>query len=698
MSHRRWTPWIAGLLAASASAAPLPGGSLDPLTIPKYTTPLIIPPEMPQSGEVRVKGRSGQKIPYYEIEVVQFRQQILPPGMPATTVWSYGLRGRPETRNYPAFTVEAKSNRPTRVKWINSLVDAQGRYLPHLLPIDQTLHWANPPQDCAESPARPDCAGTNPAPYTGPVPIVTHVHGAHVGPESDGYPEAWYLPNASNIPAGHARVGTRFDQFDRANAEVGSAVFQYPNDQPESTLWYHDHTLGMTRANVYAGPAGFWLIRGGAQEAALGLPGPAPKAGDKPGKRYYEIPIAIQDRSFEADGSLFYPGDRAFFEGLERDQLQIPLAPDSDIAPIWNPETFFNTMVVNGRSWPVLNVEPRRYRFRLLNGCNSRFLNLSLWSVDAAGNKLAELPLYQIGAEGGLLPNVVKITTGTREVLPGGGLPGLAQPAPHPDQALLMGNAERADVIVDFAGLAPGSVVRLFNTGPDAPFGGFPIDPAELADPDTTGQVMQFAVGALRSADASTPPQNLALAPVPALTPTATRQLSLNEGDSAQICSEFDLGGNLVQIPGVVPPDCGGLGFPFGPRAALLGTLAVDGSGVPLLWADGITENPVPGAIETWELHNFTADAHPIHLHLVQFQVVDRQPMGGAAYLPEPTEAGFKDTVIAYPGEITRVRARFDIPGLYVWHCHIVEHEDNEMMRPYCVGTPGVDCPADLFQ
>ncbi len=687
--------FLASSPGTSASAAPLSGGSLDPLSVPKYATSLIIPPEMPAAGTVRLKGKSGPKLPYYEIELVQFSQQILPPGLPLTTVWSYAARGHPETRNYPGFTVENKVGLPTRVKWVNGLVDVNGNYLPHLLPVDQTVHWANPPQDCKEGPARPDCEGTSQAPYAGPVPMVTHVHGAHVGPESDGYAEAWWLPNATNIPAGYATRGTRFGQFDPSNVEPGTAVFQYPNDQRDMTLWYHDHALGMTRSNVYAGPAGFWLLRS-SQETSLNLPRPAPRLKDKPGTRYYEIPIAIQDRSFDADGSLFYPDNRAFFEGLDPDQLQIDFAPDSDVAPIWNPEAFFNTMVVNGRTWPKLDVEPRRYRFRLLNGCNARFLNLSLWTVDENGNRLVELPFYVFGNESGLLPKVVKITTGTVELLPGNGGPGVPAPAKHPDQALLMGNAERADVIVDFTGLAPRTLVRMFNTGPDAPFGGFPIDPAEVADPDTTGQVMQFVVGKLRAPDTSAPAQQLVLQPIAPLVPTVTRQASLNEGESEVVCVQ-EVNGDLVQVFGSTPPNCAGGGFPFGPTIALLGTLAGDGSGIPLRWADGITENPALGATELWEIHNFTADAHPIHLHLVNFQVVDREPFGGAPYAPEAWETGYKDTVIAYPGEITRIRATFDIPGLYVWHCHIVEHEDNEMMRPYCVGTPGVDCPAALF-
>jgi bilirubin oxidase len=321
---------LAAILGApTALAEALPGGSLDPTMIPKYVEPLIIPPEMPFEEIIVQPG--GKNITSYQIEVVQFDQRILPSigfgkkgdkPFPETTVWSYGAVGHPETRNYPAFTIEAKVGKPTRVKWINNLVDARGDFLPHLLAVDQTLHWANPPQDCIDGTTRTDCRGQDPEPYLGPVPIVTHVHGAHVGPESDGYPEAWWLPAADDIPAGFATQGTLFDQIAGVPVEPGAAVFQYPNDQRETTLWYHDHTLGMTRLNVYAGPAGFWLIRGGDEEPKLNLPSPAPKLSDPPGKKYYEIPIAIQDRSFNADGSLFYPDNRAFFEELTPKQLR----------------------------------------------------------------------------------------------------------------------------------------------------------------------------------------------------------------------------------------------------------------------------------------------------------------------------------------------------------------------------------------
>jgi bilirubin oxidase len=154
-----------------------------------------------------------------------------------------------------------------------------------------------------------------------------------------------------------------------------------------------------------------------------------------------------------------------------------------------------------------------------------------------------------------------------------------------------------------------------------------------------------------------------------------SRVVSLNEEESAIV----DADGNLFPPNGPGDPN-----NPAGPTAALLGTLNPDGTGNPLLWADDVTENPQLGTTETWEIHNFTMDAHPIHIHQVQFQVVGRG--AGGTQAPEPEEMGFKDTVIAYPGEITSVQARFDIPGRFVWHCHIVEHEDNEMMRPFEVG------------
>ena len=535
-------------------------------------------------------------------------------------------------------------------------MNTQGNYLPHLFAVDQTLHWANPPGGIAGR----DMHGTDPTPYTGPVPLITHVHGAHVTPESDGYPEAWYLPNANNIPAGYATQGTYFDQFDRTNTTPGSAVFQYANDQAACTLWYHDHALGMTRINVYAGPAGFYLLRGGVRDLVTGiLPAPAPARGDPPSKKYYEIPIAIQDRSFNTDGSLFFPSDRAFFEYLTPNQLRIPFIPDvacnglSDISPIHNPEFFGNTMLVNGNTWPILQVEQRRYRFRILDGCNARTLILKMDNG---------MPFYQIGAEQGFLPAPIQLDT------------------------LRISLAERADVILDFTNIPVGTKVTMLNIGPDFPFGGGqPGIDFPPSDQDTTGQVMQFEVAARVGTDRTTPPMNLKL---PTLTPLGaainTRKVSLNELDSSTVFIDVNPVDGSININCASP-------IPFGPIRALLGILDSNGNSVPLMWNDPITENPALNSTEIWEIYNFTVDGHPIHLHQVAFQVIDRTPMGfpvGGALStpPEPWESGYKDTVVALPGQITRLKAKFNIAGRYVWHCHIIDHEDNEMMRPFFVG------------
>jgi FtsP/CotA-like multicopper oxidase with cupredoxin domain len=809
---RRWSIFGAAfifLIAGSVTGAlaqAVPGGTLDPLTIPKYVTPLVIPPVMNDTTPT-----NGTQDNDYDIAVRQFQQQILPggiwstlnpaigttlPSFPATTIWSYGpdadplpdsttlgggvgIAPAPNSQfNYPAYTVENTSGVTTAVDWINDLVanpwpsetggcgtfneqPSDCDYISHLLPIDQTLHWANPPGGIAGR----DSRGTDLTLYDGPVPLVTHVHGAHVGPESDGYPEAWWLPRANNIPTGYATQGTLVNQYGTlTNNAPGIGSFSYPNTQPSATIWYHDHTLGMTRNNVYAGPAGFWLIRDPAapvgNETGLvsgTLPGPAPVAGEDLAttnfpaalggsrEKYREIPIVIQDRSFNADGSLFYPANRAFFEGLGTGQtpsvagnteagLNIDFDPaTSDIAPIWNPEAFFNVMVVNGVSWPELEVAPAIYRFRLLNGCNSRFLNLSMFRLNKQGNPNKEIPFYQIGAEQSLLPQVVEIVTGKATPL----VPGVALwdriNAPFKDQALLMGLAERADVLVDFRGLKNGDIVRIFNTAPDAPFGGFPDVPA---DPATSGQVMQFRVNTALlgqsqtdpgGASPATDPWNLALSLPDANDPAngpviaGARDLALLEEESELVCVNIDPGTGFItqdnnaevdpDVPGqcltiTANPPTVAASVPFAPKAAVLGINGSAAAPTVTLWSDPIQTKPTSAGgqppTETWELWNHTVDGHPIHLHLVKFKVVNREPfipdpvtgipVLQGPVLPAATEAGWKDTVIAYPGEVTRVNATFDIPGLYVWHCHIVEHEDNEMMVPYCVDNgPGCD-------
>ena len=693
-SRRTFVAWVGGAgagfylfgrlpgMSTPTALAQIPGGTLDPGDVRKFVTPMLIPPVMPRADTITQRG--GKNVDYYEISMKQITQQILPAGLPATTVWGYGAKAAQSNRgllihNAPSLTIEAMWNRPVRVKWINELVDANGNYLPHILSVDPTLHWANPPGGAMHRDMRPTFSST-PSPYTGPVPIVTHVHGAvGVADDSDGYAEAWYLPDAKNIPAGYAREGTWYEFFAGKAAGAygvawgpGFATFQYPNENRASTIWYHDHALGMTRLNVYAGPAGFYLVRGGpaGDDAVLdsrngrtaSLPGPAPRENDKfpPNKPYREIPIAIQDRSFNQDGSLFYPASREFFDGIVGDFI-----PEGEFSPIWNPEFFGNTIMVNGSTWPFLAVEQRRYRFRFLNGCQSRFLILDF-------GRIPGVEAWQIGNEGGFLAAPVNIT------------------ADHGNR-LLMGLAERADVIVDFTNVPVGNYV-LGNVGPDEPFGGgVPGDDFPAADPDSTGRILQFNVAPAVGVDDSTPPQFLQL---PAISPlpmeTFTRRLALIERAGSGIVEEED-GEEEVE----------------GPVEALLGTVGPDaidqttpaGVWTERKWMDAVTENPAIGSTEVWEFYNTTADAHPMHVHEVAFEVVNREgllldgeevvepiQLDGEIMEAEPWESGFKDTVIAYPGQVTRVRARFSRQGQFVWHCHIVEHEDNEMMRPYRIG------------
>ncbi|MFD2184773.1 multicopper oxidase family protein [Rhodoplanes azumiensis] len=614
-----------------AIAGPVMGGSLRTDRVERFALPLVVPKAMPRSGPNA-----------YRIAARQQRRQMLPPPFGRTPLWCYGAEGHDDSFASPAATIEATRGTPIEITWINDLTTAERRFRPHLLPVDPTLHWANPG---GRRDTRPTFT-TTPGPYRGPVPLVTHVHGMEAVEDwSDGYPEAWVLPDAVDLPEGVAPVGTWYDFFwaksGRGDWGAGRVTFRYPNSQRPGMLWYHDHTLGLTRLNVYAGLAGLYLIRSddpadqptvfGSGTAAV-LPAGA-----------FEIPLAIVDRSFNADGSLFYPDSRRLFDGYAG-----PFIPTSEVSPIWVPEFFGNVMVVNGRAWPRCEVEPRRYRLRILNACNSRVLILRFADP--------KVEVWQIGTEGGFLRAPVKL----RDVL--------------------LAPAERADLIVDFSRLAPGSRVTLRNLGPDAPYKGAPDeDPAERR---STGQVMQVRVVAATGPDATTPPARLALPPIaPLPEPVRTRSLALVEQMAPS-------------RKGEVPHETALATFDPG--------LGRD-RGVTLRhWADPVTENPAAGDTEDWAFHNLTGDAHPMHVHDVLFQVVDRRALDdetgrpeGPAHPPRPEEDGWKDTVIARPGEVTRVRMRFSKPGQFVWHCHMVEHEDNEMMRPFRVGPEQPGEPQD---
>lgn len=438
----------------------------------------------------------------------------------------------------PGPTIVARRGCTVHVEWRNKLP------VHHRLAVDHNLSGAG--RDVPE------------------VRAVVHLHGGHVAPKDDGYPDDWITPGS-----------------------VQNVV--YPNRQPATTLFYHDHAMGITRLNNMMGLAGFYLIRD-PEEDQLRLPSGA-----------YDIPLIIQDRILDAGGQLVYP-----------------IGPAAD-AP-WVPEFFGTHVLVNGRVWPFLNLEPRRYRFRLLNASNARVYELSL---------TPEQPFIQIGSDGGLLAHPVTLPR------------------------LLLAPSERADVIVDFSG-REGHRLLLMNHAP-APY------------PSAGGLsprfVMQFRIRRPVSPKPDDSEIPTKLADVPVLQESAsvkTRRHQLLE---------------------------------YMTNDARLHHLLLNGK----RFSDPVTEDPRNGTIEIWEFVNPTMDAHPIHLHAVHFQLLDRrqfdlrrfQRNSQVIFIREaipaaPEERGWKDTILCPPGQVTRIIIPFNgTPGRFVWHCHMLEHEDNEMMRPY---------------
>jgi FtsP/CotA-like multicopper oxidase with cupredoxin domain len=666
-------PWQWTLPAAASvttSQTPLRGR-----TVPKFVDPL------PTFAGNRVNTTS------ITAAVHELQQQVLPAGFPKTTVWGYQMNG--QGPSWPGVSIEARQGIPTTVTHVNNLLSPS---LQQFLSVDQTLHWADPLNLKSALPS-------SPPPYSGPVPLITHFHGGEVPPGSDGNPQAWFTATGLH--------GNGYGSL--SGAAANEAIFEYPNSQEATTLWVHDHVLGMTRLNVYAGLSAFYLLRDdrdtGLPDNPIGLPaGP------------YELEIVIQDRQFDTNGQLYFPdGSGPGLNGTP---------PNPDVNPFWIPEFFGDVIVVNGKSWPLLNVEPRRYRFRLLNGSNARFYELRLQ------NRETNVPgpaIFVIGTDGGLLDFPARPN----------------DPNAHAGKQgrLLIAPGERFDLIIDFAGLA-GQTFTVMNSA-KAPFpDGMP------ADPQTFGQIMQFRVVLpLQGTDTSYNPATGAPLRTPmvrlvdpgsgtlaaGVTPDLKRQLVLVEVEGE--------GGPLE----VMVNNSEWSGLKERSTTPIPGSTPVNGNFV--------TELPQVGSTELWEFINITGDAHPIHLHLVQFQLMNRQPFNldrymekygaafpGGSFIPEfgppapyntpnaagalggnpdvtpflhgpvqppaPEEAGWKDTVKMLPGEVTRIVLRFapqvnpagtTVPGTnyypfdpttppgYMFHCHILDHEDNEMMRPYAL-------------
>ncbi|MDQ1505952.1 MAG: spore coat protein manganese oxidase [Actinomycetota bacterium] len=539
----------------------------DPNAIPRFVQPLAVPAER----GLRVNATAGGAYPFVMGETVQ---DVLGVGLP-TAVWGYGRAGTDVS--YPGPTVVARRDHPIELRWANHLPKR------HLLPVDTTLHWAFGHNGLSIAEAG--------------VPAVAHLHGGHVDAAFDGGPEQWFT----------ARGDT--------GADFASAASRYENSQEAATLWYHDHTLGITRLNVNAGLAGFYLLRDDHEMELM-------ESGGLPAERH-EVELVIQDRTFYPDGRLAYP------------DAPHP-SPDWHGGPSHLVDFYGDVILVNGRAWPYLRVEPRPYRFRLLNGSDSRTYALAI--TPPTGSPAT---MVAIGTDGGFLDS----------------------PAPL-SGPLVLSSGERADIVVDFSAHA-GQTLTMRN-------GAFTPFPLGVPPSPTAAEVLQLRV-----------------------------DLPLDRGSAPPVTLVERLRDTPFEVPG--PPAVtrrlilGERLDHYGRIQTLLGT-AEHGH---LTYSDPVTETPQRGQVEVWEFYNDMLTAHPIHLHLVAFEVLDRAPFiavkdpgtgamrdiqGGPRQPPFPQERGPKDTVLCYPGEVTRIRARFDRSGDYVWHCHNLSHEDNEMMRPLQVG------------
>lgn len=688
-------------------------GPLDPSSLQQFANPLVEIPIAPMDATnpttVKVSVRQGT----WDFGLRRKDGSMLlnpATGQPiVTNTWGYDINGA--FLGIYGATLEATKGTPLSVIYTNDLraevngVKGTGPFLTHhLLQVDYTLDGTDK--------GEPECR------------ITTHLHGGDVPYTSDGHTDAW----VTNDPAVQAKWAAAPDPsigFPGRPATNQLAPFDYPNSQEACTLWFHDHSMGITRLNAYAGVAAFYLIKDPVVEGAGAL-------ANLPKGRYanpvvptlqsdeFDLPLAIQDKTFTADGSMVFPtyidlGVYTF--NALRDSSGNALAT-------LRPEMWGNVVTVNGKAWPFKAVKTQLYRFRLLNGSDSRMFNV--WFQDAdtgeiitpalatAAAPTLSWPVVQIAADQGYGDKALDVATG----------PG--------SNGLILTNGARVDLLVDFAHpVFKGRNIIMRNDCP-APFGGQfgpGAEDATTLDSKTTGKVMMFKVAntvGVPSAllAAAGPATSLRTAvvpygPYPALTPTreaGPRFLDMQERKDP-VNSFLDPTSGLVNFRTI---------------------LVLNNK----MFRDAITEKPTLNDVEEWVFINTTPDVHPMHVHLVKFEVIEKgyidttlagaytradgtsmplavnpaafipnaepgllanSALPGSLYALAPNEQKmWKDIVlvppagtpqdsmvpVANPGYV-RIRAKFTRPGTYMWHCHILSHEENEMMRRFMVMPAG---------
>jgi spore coat protein A, manganese oxidase len=671
---------------------------------------------------------AGLSTDVYRLGAKQFGEKMHPDLSGATHFWGYYDLATGDQK-YLGGIIVAKRGTPVLLNITNQLPNKQ------LIPIDLTIN-AGPNTTVGDLPLNR---------------IATHLHGGFTPWFSDGTPFQWFAPNGMH--------GVSFMNVPGTNPSAGTATYYYPMDLSARTLWYHDHAVGITRTNAYSGIASALVLT---DDFEIGLV----NSGLLPD--LVGIPLVIQDKSFVAQNILQQdptwqwgmPGDLWYPHVYEPNQTGgTGPNPSCGINPKgrWDygpclgatlpapsfytlptpaslvAEAFFDTILINGGVYPTLSVPPKRVRFRILNGSQARFYHLNLYAEDSANPGEARVGasgpiMYQVATEGGFLPAVAIHDNTTRLPLDPTDQTGNTA-LPDGPFNLLLAPAERADVVIDFNGVPAGSTFILFNDAV-APFPG-----GDSRNGYFTGDGDQTASGGAPNTLAGFGPNTQTLLKIAVTSgsgdsvPTFTWLGKLN----TQLKTNF-LTGNQPgllyhngdpSVPGPVPYTGPihrklTLNEDFDDYGRLIQTLGTDSSmsldnagantwGLP--YTSQATETPTAGAIEVWQLFNLTADTHPIHFHLVNVQLIQRQPFTGDPSVgmtlgkptpPDPNEIGWKETVRMNPGEATTVIAQFTLPKLpasmgdpisprtggheYVWHCHILEHEEHDMMRPLVVG------------
>jgi spore coat protein A len=663
---------------------------------------------------------AGKPTDIYNVAVTQF-SQFMHPDLPGKTDFFGYTDLTTFDRKYLGGAIVAKRGTPVLLTVTNLMPPR------HILPIDPTIMAGPHGQTVGDLPTNR---------------IATHLHGGLTPWFSDGTPFQWFTPTG--------RHGASFMNVPGFPALPGTGTYYYPNDQSARLVWYHDHAIGITRLNAYAGIASAYIIIDDF-ETGLVSSGLLP---DLVG-----IPLVIQDKGFVPrnilrqdptwrwgdPGSLWYPHEyevNTFEGGIVNPKGRFDWGPTADeprsvgTMPLPRvsavPEAFLDTIVINGGVYPKVSVPPKRVRFRMLNGSQARFYHLNLYPESLANPGEAKVGtpgpvMYQVGSEGGFLPAVAVHNNTTPIPLDPSDTSGNTA-LPDGPFNLLLAPAERADVVIDFNGVSAGSSFILYSDAPGPFPGGDPRNDYFTGCPDqtefggapttalghgaNTRTLMKITVSAGAGDSISTPVWldqiNTQLStsflngnqpgllfnngnpsqPAFPFYGTPDRMLTLNE--------DFDEFGRLIQTIGTAEQN----GF--------------NNQGLPTWgrgYMDATTENPKARTTEVWQIVNFTADTHPIHFHLVNVQLIQRQAFRGAQdswtffgdpMPPDPNELGWKETVRMNPGEVTTVIMEFNLPHLpthamrnavsprtggreYVWHCHILEHEEHDMMRPLVI-------------